>query len=296
MGRDDYAGLSAVSDRFLRSFLADAGMGKSAAYMKDFSTGYMAADMALGFTPVMSGYDAVKNFWNTGQDLKNGKYLSALGNLGSGVLNTGLTALDFLTMGGGGTLVRGAGKLLGRALGKGGKVLRSARLANAANRVQRGANAFYNAERAARVGLAGRIGGSGARKLYEMSLLHGMQVDPRAALALTSGGKGMARVGGWVARHPIWSVTLGGQAAGMMGSSGDGPPDAVEHAESPRQISRYARYPVRQMAFGPGSQSYGYGWASGHAAPYRSAIYPNSSWGQYGSAYGTGGFGRRYGY
>lgn len=263
----DYRGLEKVADDLLKGNL---------------TTGNVGADLALSFVPgvgtVMSGYDAVKGFANGANDLFHGRWGSGLKNLGSGILNTGITALDVLSLGIGGRLVGGGLKALGRggravAAMRAAKGLKGAARARAiatagragGSRLMRMSKALHGAgsrvqslERVAQNGIARRLAGEGGEKMWRM--IHGgMTVDPRAAKALTGGGKGIARVGGWVARHPYWTTFVAGQAAGSL------VPETAPEGEEFRQT--YSPV-VRQTAFGPGSPLYQMG-ASGYRPDYR---------------------------
>ena len=104
----DYQGLSRI---------ADVGLQKEAG-LPEITTGNRLADMGLYFIPGvgtgLTAYDAARSYSDAVSDFGKGKVLKGLGNLGSGVLSTGLAGLDFLTLGLGGRLVGGGMKLLGR--------------------------------------------------------------------------------------------------------------------------------------------------------------------------------------
>lgn len=198
----DFAGLGDI---------ADAGLAKAAAEygnLPEISTGNVVADMGLYFIPgvgtAMTAMDAARNYADTVSDLKRGKYLAAAGNLGSGILNTGLAGLDFLTLGLGGRIVGGALKAIGRggkALSRGGKAV--ARAGQAGTRIGKG------------VGRADRI--------YNMGR--------RVALAdrrLQNAGAAWARSnGGWIGRNMVkrpgrTGLAMGGAMAGTSALSAVG--------------------------------------------------------------------------
>lgn len=132
----DYAGLMKVADE-LASREARSAMEKAAiewgqyGNMPDINPSSlmgewgkrhpvigMAADIGAYFTPAgnaLAAYDATRNYTDMVSDLKRGKWLSAAGNFGSGVLNTlwavplvGNTGKILTRLGGG--LIKGFGK------------------------------------------------------------------------------------------------------------------------------------------------------------------------------------------
>ena len=110
---EDFAGLGVIADLGLAKEAADYGN------LPEMTTGNMLVDMGLYAVPfvgnAMAAGDAVRNFADVVSDLKRGKFLSALGNAGSGALNTlwaipGIGNVGKLATRLGGRLISGAAK------------------------------------------------------------------------------------------------------------------------------------------------------------------------------------------
>lgn len=253
----DFAGLNVLTDRELV---------KIAAGLPELSTGNAWADMGLYFVPgvgtAMTAYDAARNYGNAFSDFRHGRVLKGLGNLGSGILNTGLAGLDVLTLGLGGRIVGGGLKLLGR-----------------------GAKAVGKASRLGRAGEKMVSAGRGLRK---------------ADIGFQNAARHWAKSqGGWIGRtmvkHP--GKTGLGMGLGLAGTSivGEGmlsPQDQQQdYGQQPQYDSKMLPYDqsVSDMHYTPSHARNYNSWSSMPAQPRYGGVYGNpydqsgQSW--YGKSY-----------
>ena len=181
----DFEGLAYIADEGLLKEATDYGnlpdlniAGRLGLTNEDSSLGrHFLANAALYSIPVvgniLSGYDALRNYSNVWSDIKRGKWTSAAGNLGSGLMNT------FFALSGTGAIGKtliGAGRTM---KGLSGMAKATGTAAKATGTVSRVGDTLINA-------------GTGMTKMKPITL--GRYGGAKAALGQTA-GQGMTMLG-----------------------------------------------------------------------------------------------------
>jgi hypothetical protein len=245
----DFSGLDTVADIGLRKEAADYGN------LPEMTTGNMLVDMGLYAVPfvgnAMAAGDAARNFADSISDIKRGKWLSAMGNVGSGALNT-LWAIP--GVGNAGKLITGLGA---RLLGRTGKSV-----ARAAKGAGRGAQVAANA--AAMKGMMRNAGNTFKGRAANWMLRNGR--------AINRYGNGLNKA---TPHLGFWKTMAGFTGAGVMTSVGDSMYDK-KHQEWMNDLDQ-RQSQIR--SYSPGARSYT-PWSS------ISSQRPQSYSGMYGNPYG----------